>query len=124
MLLKLYHTTTPENANKITKDGFIDTRGNYGMIAEDGNPFFVEGVFFSDGAMGNEDGLDTNASAVFRLEIPEELIIDYELIEDYKGYREWCIPSPIVNRYVTQRTPITLDQLREAIHQGTNDDVG
>ena len=35
-----------------------------------------------------------------KIDIPESVIADYEIIEQSKGYREWCIPAEIVNRYM------------------------
>ena len=32
------------------------------------------------------------------VEIDEELLADYEVIEDGKPYREWCAPAELVNR--------------------------
>ena len=98
--MKLYHTTIPERAKTIRSEGFCDTRDNYGLMHKDGAPFHICGVFFSDKPLGCENGLLPGASHVFVIEIPDEIIEPYEIIEEGKGYREWCIPARVANEYL------------------------
>jgi len=109
--MKLYHTTTPERAATIKSKGFLDAEGSYGLMFGDGTPFHIRGVFFSDTPLRCNDGLPPDASEVFVIEIPKYLIELYELVEEGKGYREWCIPARLVNRYFAEREPVKLDSL-------------
>lgn len=109
--MKLYHTTTVEQAEIIKSKGFRDAEGSYGLAYDDGTPFHIRGVFFSDFPLGPGDGLFTNASEVFVIEIPEDMIKGYEIIEESKGYREWCIPAAVANKYFTKRESVPLDSL-------------
>jgi len=110
--MKLYHTTSSERADSIKAHGFRDTEGSYGFVREDGSPFYIRGVFLSDAPLGPNDGL-LDASQVFVIEIPERMIGPYELIEEGqgKGYREWCVPAEVVNKYFSKRLPLGLYDL-------------
>ena len=111
--MKLYHTTSSERADNIKAHGFRDTEGSYGFLREDWSPFYIRGVFLSDTPLGPNDGLVSDASLVFVIEIPEKVIEPYELIEEGqgKGYREWCVPAEVVNKYFDQRVPFGLYDL-------------
>ena len=41
------------------------------------------------------------------------MIEPYELIEEGqgKGYREWCVPAEVVNKYFSKRVPLGLHDL-------------
>ena len=75
-------------------------------------PFYIRGLFLSDAPLGPNDGL-LDASQVFVIEIPERMIEHYELIEEGqgKGYREWCVPAEVVNKYFSKRVPLGLHDL-------------
>ncbi len=109
--MKLYHTTTPGRAESIKSKGFRDAEGTYGLMSEDGTPFCIRGVFLSDTVLGCNDGLPPNASEVFVIEIPDDVIKPYEIVEEGKGYREWCIPARVVNKYFSRRESLKLDSL-------------
>lgn len=111
--MKLYHTTSPEQADTIKIHGFRDTEGSYGFMREDRSPFYIRGVFLSDAPLGPNDGLASESSRVFIIEIPEQVIGPYELIEEGqgKGYREWCVPAEVVNKYFDKRVPFGLYDL-------------
>ena len=109
--MKLYHTTTLERAGIIKSGGFRDAEGSYGLMYEDRTPYYIRGVFFSDTPLDCNDGLPSDVSEVFVLEIPDDVIEPYELIEEGKGYREWCIPARLVNKYFTKRETLKLDSL-------------
>jgi hypothetical protein len=89
--VKLYHATTQEKANKILVNGFIDHEGLY-MTS-----IWLKGIFFSNYPLDENEG--AKGRVVLTVKIPMDIITDYELIEDGKPYREWCIPAEIVNRY-------------------------
>jgi hypothetical protein len=83
--VKLYHRTPDPVA--ILRDGFRERRGSMDLT----------GVWLSDYP------LDINAGAkgptVLSIDIPEEEILAFEIIEDEKPYREWCVPADRVNRF-------------------------
>ncbi len=107
--MQLYHTTTLERAGIIKSGGFRDAEGSYGLMCDSQTPYYIRGVFFSDSPLECSDGLLVDVSEVFVLEIPNDEIEPYELIEEGKGYREWCIPARLVNRYFTKRESLKLD---------------
>lgn len=107
--MQLYHTTTLERAGIIKSGGFRDAEGSYGLMCDSQTPYYIRGVFFSDSPLESSDGLPEDVSEVFVLEIPDDEIEPYELIEEGKGYREWCIPARLVNRYFTKRESLKLD---------------
>ena len=89
--MRYYHTT--DAASRILEEGFRDDSGNYGLAT-----FTLTGVFISD------ESLDVNEGAigdyVLELDLPDDLDIgEYELIEEGEGYREWCVPARILNKY-------------------------
>ncbi len=103
--MKLYHVTTPEAARAIKTHGFRDTRGSYGMTDANGAPFELVGVFLADRRVDSQEGVSLRASVFFVVEIPASVLNDYELVEDGKQFREWCVPARLVNKYFKQRTP-------------------
>ena len=105
--MKLYYTTTYSRAELIQTQGFQDPRGVVGTIAEEAlwRPYSLKGVIFS------QRPSDSSATdkAVLVIDAPEEAIARFELIEEdeeevKEGYREWCIPAEVANRYFTDRT--------------------
>jgi hypothetical protein len=92
--MRLYHATTPENAAAILIYGF-----------KNGEDFSmgIKGVFLSSYPFNVNDGAE-RFRTVLNVKIPVNLIADYEVIEDGKPYREWCVPAEIVNRY-----PVSID---------------
>lgn len=110
LTVKLFHITTKTSANLIHKNGFHDSKGNYGIYdGRTGEPKYITGVFFADEVilyLAKEEG---ETESVFVLDIPEKAISDYEIIEKFKGYREWCIPSKLANKYFRDRTIYSID---------------
>jgi hypothetical protein len=85
----LYHRTSAADA--ILRDGFKDTTGYYLTSTE------YNGVWFSDVPLDGNEGAD--GDMLLAVEIPEEVIAEYEWIEEGKPYREWLIPADLVNSY-------------------------
>ena len=56
-----------------------------------------KGVWLSDRPL--DFGQGAKGKAVFLLEISDEVLAEYEWVEDGKPYREFLIPAEIVNRY-------------------------
>ncbi|SRR5260221_2744740 len=93
MSLRFYHRTN--TAAVITRDGFRDTE-NY-MSAPT-----LRGVFLSDIPLEGNEG--TKGRQLLEITLPLGCdISEYELIEEGKTYREWCVPAEIINRNATVR---------------------
>ena len=88
----LFHVTTADAARLIIRDGFRDAAGHYGTDVK------LEGVWLSDRPLDvNEDVKGETVLAV-ALSVPLSSLEDYELIEEGKSYREWCVPARIINK--------------------------
>lgn len=92
--MTVYHRT-PEAA-AILRDGFKDGKGYYGTSTE------FQGVWFSDVPLDANQG--TKGDDFLIVEIPENVFVEYEWIEEGKPYREALIPAEIVNRYPVTRS--------------------
>ena len=88
--MKLYHWTI--NKKAIEKNGFIDG----GSYSDHG--IGIRGVWFADQILGPLDGVG-KGSQLLIVEIPDDIINKFEWKEQEAGYREWCIPAKIVNKY-------------------------
>jgi hypothetical protein len=102
--VKLYHATSAAQA--ILADGFRDWSGSYGLAdAVEGTALILTGVFISDRPLSANDGAPVNwgdapGDGVFEVTIPDDVdFAEYELIEEGKGYREWCVPAELLNRF-------------------------
>jgi hypothetical protein len=60
-----------------------------------------EGVWLSDSPLSINEGAD--GDDLLAIEIPADVIADYEWIEELKPYREWLVPAEIVNRCPVKR---------------------
>jgi hypothetical protein len=62
----------------------------------------IEGVFLSAVPLDCNEG--AQGDQLLEIALPSQhAISDYELIEDGKPYREWCVPARILNRYARTR---------------------
>lgn len=95
--MKLYHSTSREAADAIDRDGFRDAQGTYGLIDH-----VLTGVYVSETPLDENEGALTGALFTFT-GVDPETIADYELIEEGKPYREWCVPAEIVNTWLRTR---------------------
>jgi hypothetical protein len=88
--VRVYHST--EHAEAILRDGFRDGTGSYGM-----HDTTLRGVFVADQPVGVGDG--AKGEQVLAIDLPgdPEAYGGVELIEDRKGFREWCIPADRIN---------------------------
>ena len=75
----------------ILDDGFRDGEGTYmtGVIHR-GVWVSNQPLDFGQGAKGND---------LLTLDMPDDVLAEYEWIEDGKPYREFLIPADIVNSY-------------------------
>jgi hypothetical protein len=85
----LFHRTNV--AAQIQAGGFRDSTACY-MTDR-----LHTGIWFSNVPRDESEGAD--GDTLLRMNVPEELIADFEWIEEGKGYREWLIPAAIVNQF-------------------------
>lgn len=86
-----FHTT--DAVPEILFEGFRDGEGSY-MLAET----TLRGVFISDVPLDVNEG--AKGEDVFEVVLPDDIdLADYELVEDLKPYREWCIPAELLNTH-------------------------
>jgi|GEM_PF-6501228 len=84
-----YHKT--DSAEAVLRYGFRDAERWCGL-----DNLFLRGVFVSDVPLACLDG--ETGSRVLKITLPNECdLSDYELIEEGKEYREWCVPSELIN---------------------------
>ena len=86
---RLYHRTPAGSA--IVRGGFHDGEGSYGLAT-----MVLSGVFLSDVPLDVNEG--ATGEDLIEVTLPEKVdLSDYELVEDGKPYREWCVPSKLLN---------------------------
>lgn len=94
-MILLYHRTN--QAEAILRDGFRDAEGSYMLVG-----FTLRGVFFSNKPLDCNDG--AKGRQLLEITISDSIDLSYyELIEEDKPYREWCIPAELINRNATLR---------------------
>jgi hypothetical protein len=82
-----YHTTA--NACLIACDGFRDATRAFGGVE-------LTGVFLGDSPMDVNEG--AKGVDVLQIKFPDLIDVDaYELVEEGKPYREWCVPAALIN---------------------------
>jgi len=102
-MLTYFHRTTADKAASILGDGFRDRKDFYGTEIE------LCGVWLSDRPLDGNDGANGDTLLIIRFaSMPAEFDEKYELVEDGKPYREWCVPASIVNSIASiERAPET-----------------
>lgn len=85
----VYHRTG--NADAIESEGFKDGEGFY-LTAE-----IHRGVWISDIPLDINEG--AHGDDLFEIEIPESVIVEFEWVEKFKGYREFLVPTALLNGY-------------------------
>lgn len=105
-----YHATFSDVALKnILEHGFQDTVGGYGVVRMQ-----LAGVWLSDRPlMAGEGGL-SGFEPLIRLEIPEDALREFELVNEGGTYREWFVPARVVNRYPRQFVGDALGELERS----------
>ena len=93
-----FHVTEEENAAAILKGGFKDSESCYLTRRRH------KGVFITDDYETCFQG-DLNKPVVLQIELSldAKCLADYEWVEKDKTYREWCIPSSVLNKHATVR---------------------
>jgi hypothetical protein len=115
MGLRFYHRTAAAEA--IIRDGFRDNNGLAGAHYAG-----IKGVFLSDIPLDWNQG--TKGDQLLEVTLPLACAFDiseYELIEeDGPLYREWCVPSDIINRNGTVRL-LNEEEAEEAEEEGSKE---
>lgn len=112
--MELFHVTSQQKARLIQRRNFMNGFGSYGVRSTKTSKLKTsEGVFLADCILDSNEGLPIENPAIFVLNIPEEIIKEYEWHEDKKGYREWCVPAEIVNKYFVDRKIYSEDDVEE-----------
>lgn len=89
--MQVFHSTNAADA--ILLNGFRDSIGTYLTSRE------FSGVWVADRPLDGNEGVSGH-DVVLCLEIPEELISQYEWDEgEVKGYREFLVPAELLNRF-------------------------
>ena len=89
-MLTVFHRTTRTAAEQILRSGFRDTTARYLTDRE------WSGVWVADRPLDNSEG--ASGEALLQVEIAEEILTDYEWVEEGKPYREWLVPADILNK--------------------------
>jgi hypothetical protein len=93
--MRLYHSTSVRAAEAIMRAGFRAATGAYGL--GDGK---LTGCFFADRAVSENEGARSSAAVVVDVAAGAmESLADFELVEEGKPYREWCLPAALVNAW-------------------------
>ena len=87
----LYHRTSTEAATAILREGFRDATGRY-MTDR-----LHSGVWLSAVPLDLNSGGGGDAVLRISLNLSEKRLAEYEWVEEGKEYREWLIPSELVN---------------------------
>ena len=87
-----YHRTNAAAADSILRHGFRDATGSYGLVGHT-----LTGVFISDVPLDWQEG--AQGDFLLRIRVPDgQFNLDYfELVEEAKTYREWCVPASLLN---------------------------
>lgn len=101
---RLFHRTSAEAAPKILAEGFLDSWGSFGLANT-----ILEGVFLSNVPLDVNEGTADGPLLEVLLDMSQDDVDRFELIEDRKGYREFCVPAEIVNAKGRVRQ-MTLDE--------------
>lgn len=109
--MRLYHSTTPESAEKIVADGFRDSSGYY-MIHDE-----TKGVWLADMPLDASEGTKGGTVLLVDLTLSKEQIAQFEWIEEGKPYREWQIPAKLINENASIRLA-TEEEVDEAEESG------
>ena len=105
--MKLFHIAGKANAESILRDGFRDVMGYHHAGQE------WTGVWVSSEPLDwSQRQYLNNANTIFAIEIPEDVISEFEWVEEGKLIREWLIPARLLNSY---GLPVVTDDYDDAI---------
>jgi hypothetical protein len=103
--MTMYHVATPENAAAIERDGFDDR-------AEER----FEGTLFRGIRLSNEpiwELVEIDPVAIV-IDLAPESLVAYECTSGIHGYRQWVVPSSVVNH--AKRWLLSRDAWHRASH--------
>ena len=86
----VFYRTTQAGAEQILRSGFHDHTARYLTDRE------WTGVWVSDRPLDNSEG--ASGETLLQIEVEEPLIAAYEWVKEGKPYREWLIPSSVLNK--------------------------
>jgi hypothetical protein len=89
-ILTLYHVTGKDAALAITQTGFRDGTVFFGGMS-------LTGIWVSSFPLSEMEGTKGDTVLKIALALPEAEIAYFEVVEEGKPYREWCIPARILN---------------------------
>ncbi|MEZ0095913.1 hypothetical protein [Streptacidiphilus sp. EB129] len=90
-----FHTTDATEA--ILRDGFRDAEGTYKLVG-----FTLRGVFIADVPMDTNEG--AKGEQLLEIVFPDDVNLEnFELVEEGKPYREWCVPAELLNEHGARR---------------------
>ena len=88
--MRLFHITSNANAEAILKEGFRDATWYYLTDQQH------TGVWVSTEPF---DGYDGDASTLFAIEIPEDVMGEFEWVQPGMRLREFLVPAALLNSY-------------------------
>jgi hypothetical protein len=110
--MRLFHRTY--YADTIIRDGFRDGEGFYLTTHR------YRGVWLSNRPLDENEGAE--GDIVLQVKIPEDVVSEYEWIEEGKPYREFLVPAEIINRYGPPR--VVIDDRDWPEHQRARERLG
>ena len=97
--MKLFYITNNLNADGILREGFRTTTGYY-FTDRDWTGFatkFVNNIWLSSKQDKGKDFFDEDT--LFAIEIPEDVINEFEVVGTEKVTREFLVPAALLNHY-------------------------
>lgn len=93
--MRFFHGTSTANATSILQSGFRDATKYIGGME-------IKGVWISAYPLTIQEGANSDAYLIIET-IDEVAIEDFEVIEEGKPYREWCVPATTLNQAIVWR---------------------
>jgi hypothetical protein len=91
---RFYHRTSAEAADVILVSGFKDCTHR---------ELNIRGVWLSNIPLDSNEGATEGPLLQVVLTLPADKMDAWEVVEEGKPYREWCIPAKVVNRGIISR---------------------
>lgn len=88
----LWHRTRAGDARRILAHGFRDGAGNYGMTS------LAVGVWLSNVPLDANEGTASGPLLRVALAMPVSWLVEREIVELGKGYREFVVPAAAINK--------------------------
>jgi hypothetical protein len=114
--MKLFHGTSEASAEAILREGFRDTKAHWAFEHEAGSE---GGVWLADVPLDENEGARSGDLHLV-VDIPEEVVSEWEVIENDHPNRIFKPPAEIVNRYLNAVRVATEDEEMEAAERRWN----